>query len=167
MALRFRGEWTHKVDAKGRVSVPAPFRRVLEAGAPGWQSGDPVPFVVVKNQDSQPCLNVYSVAEIELIDDEIYALPRFTEERDRIARRLASGSANLTLDENGRFGLTAEMREKTGIGDQAVFSGMVERFQIWSPEGFEAVSSGAMPSEPDPENLFELIRAAKAKYNVQ
>ena len=34
MARRFRGESVHKVDAKGHVSIPAPFRRVLEEGDP-------------------------------------------------------------------------------------------------------------------------------------
>ena len=43
MGRRFRGESHHKVDAKGRVSIPASFRRVLEAGDPNWQSDAPDP----------------------------------------------------------------------------------------------------------------------------
>ena len=35
---RFRGEAENKVDAKGRISIPAPFRRILEEGAPDWSS---------------------------------------------------------------------------------------------------------------------------------
>ena len=36
---RFRGEAENKVDAKGRISIPAPFRRILEEGDPDWSSG--------------------------------------------------------------------------------------------------------------------------------
>lgn len=166
MALRFRGEWTHKVDAKGRVSVPAPFRRVLES-VEGWAEGAPVPLVVVKNQDRRACLNVYTTDEMALIDDDIAALPRFAKERDALSTMLASGSDNLTLDDNGRFGLSAAMKEKAGITDQAVFVGMIDSFQIWSPEGYAEHKANMLDwlQAPDaPDDLFVLMRAAQEKY---
>ena len=39
MVLSFTGEHTQKVDGKGRMSIPADFRRVLEAGDPEWTTG--------------------------------------------------------------------------------------------------------------------------------
>ncbi|WP_316015508.1 division/cell wall cluster transcriptional repressor MraZ [Roseobacter sp. HKCCA0434] len=166
MAQRFRGEWTHKVDAKGRVSVPAPFRRVLES-VQGWQSGDPVQLVVVLDQDERPCLNVYTTDEIDQIDDLIASLPRFAREREALSTRLASGAEHVTLDENGRFGLTKEMRAKAGIEGQAVFAGLIDSFQIWSPEGYEekkARMADWIKEERDPNDLFELLYAAQQKY---
>ena len=47
MIRRFRGESLHKVDAKGRVSVPAAFRRVLEEGDPDFSRGSSPNFVIV------------------------------------------------------------------------------------------------------------------------
>ena len=44
---RFRGEAENKVDSKGRVSIPAPFRRVLEEGDPDWSNGVNPNFVIV------------------------------------------------------------------------------------------------------------------------
>ncbi|MEM9123456.1 MAG: MraZ N-terminal domain-containing protein, partial [Pseudomonadota bacterium] len=39
MVRRFRGEFDQRVDGKGRMSIPASFRRVLEQGDPNWSSG--------------------------------------------------------------------------------------------------------------------------------
>ena len=44
---RFRGEFHQKVDGKGRVSIPADFRRVLESGDPSWSDGKAPEFVIV------------------------------------------------------------------------------------------------------------------------
>ena len=64
MIRRFRGESLHKVDAKGRVSVPAAFRRVLEEGDPDFTGGSYPNFVVVYGGVRGNCLEGYTISAI-------------------------------------------------------------------------------------------------------
>lgn len=128
-----------------------------------------MPLVVVKNQDRRACLNVYTTDEMALIDDDVAALPRFSKERDALSSLLAAGSDNTSLDDNGRFGLSTDMRAKAGITTQAVFVGMIDSFQIWSPEGYAAYKANMLEwlqAEPAPDDLFVLMNAAKEKYQT-
>ena len=74
MSRRFRGESEHKVDTKGRVSIPALFRRVLEAGDPDWQSGQNPQLVVVYGDHRRNYLECYTMEAIEEVDAKIDAL---------------------------------------------------------------------------------------------
>ena len=68
MARRFRGESVHKVDSKGRVSVPAPFRRVLEEGDPDWTPGANPNLVLVYGRMGRNCLEGYSMKSMEEVE---------------------------------------------------------------------------------------------------
>ena len=59
MTLGFTGEHTLKVDSKGRMSVPADFRRVLEAGDPDWTTGLQVGLYVIYGDHLKDSLHVY------------------------------------------------------------------------------------------------------------
>ena len=73
---RFRGESLHKIDAKGRVSIPALFRRVIQACDPNWQEGLPPELVIVYGDARRPFLECYTVEAIEEVDRKIDQLPR-------------------------------------------------------------------------------------------
>ena len=137
MLRRFRGESVHKVDGKGRVSVPASFRRVLEEGDPDWTEGLNPTFVLVYGSPSGRCLDGYTVEGIAKIDDKISRLPTFSPERKALERWLNTQSVYVQVDENGRMVLPARLREQIGLGDEATFAGMGEHFQIWAPKGFQ------------------------------
>lgn len=138
MARRFRGESVHKVDQKGRVSVPAQFRRVLEEGDPDWAPGLNPSLIIIYGRRSKRCLEGYSIAAIEEVENEIGALPRFSREREILERMLSTKSIQAQLDENGRIVLPAKLREMTGIEEEAVFAGMMDKFRIWSPDAYAA-----------------------------
>lgn len=136
MARRFRGESVHKVDAKGRVSIPAPFRRVLEEGDPDWTEGLHPNLVMIHGRDEMKCLECYSIAGMEELDDLVSNLPRFDEDRQYLEIVLSNNSSYAQVDENGRIVLSAKLRELIGATDEVVFSGLGEKFQIWRPATF-------------------------------
>ena len=161
MARWFRGEWTHRVDGKGRVSIPAPFRRVLEEGDPEWKEGLQPNFVIVYGRPGKRCLECYSMRGIERIDEQISRMPRFSKKREAFNRLFHSQSQPASVDETGRIVLTGKLRDHSGIADEAMFVGMGDFFQIWE-EGALAADQAALMSAIEEEvgadgDLFALL----------
>jgi MraZ protein len=134
---RFRGESLHKVDAKGRVSVPAAFRRVLEEGDPDFRVGCYPNFVIVYGGVRGTCLEGYTISSITKVDKLISRLPRFSKDREILERFINTRSTYMQLDETGRIVLSPRLKEKIGIEDEAIFAGMGEKFQIWEPKKYQ------------------------------
>ena len=133
---RFRGEAENKVDAKGRISIPAPFRRILEEGDPDWSSDLNPNLVIVYGRRNRKCLEGYSLRSIEIVDNLISNLPRYSNEREILERLLNSQSVQVQLDENGRIILPLKLRKLVDIESTAMFVGMGEKFQIWHPGNY-------------------------------
>ena len=133
---RFRGEAENKVDNKGRVSIPAAFRRILEEGDPDWSSGLNPNLVIVYGRRNRKCLEGYSIGSIEIVDNLVSNLPRYSKEREILERLLNSQSIYIQLDENGRIILPLKLRKLVEIQTTAVFVGMGEKFQIWNPTNY-------------------------------
>ena len=138
MIRRFRGESLHKVDLKGRVSVPAPFRRVLEDGDPEFKTGSNPNFVIVYGGVKTPCLEAYTMKSISTVDQLISKLPRFSREREILERFINTQSLYIQLDENGRIVLPPKLKAFIGLEGEAIFAGMGEKFQIWEPKTYES-----------------------------
>src|SRR5690606_6673285 len=98
VARRFRGSDTFKVDAKGRVSIPAPFRRVIEASDPDWREGLRANIVIVYGNDRQNWLEVYTMRAIEEIDEQIEDMQRGSPERLMLEERMYGQSVETQID---------------------------------------------------------------------
>ena len=144
MARRFRGESHNKVDAKGRVAVPAPFRRVLEAGDPDWQDGLRAQLVIVYGGETQKFLQCYTIEAIDAVDTLIDAMPRGSIEREMVELEF-NGQSHPTEVVDGRIGLPQKLRDKIGLelGEEAFFIATGDTFRIWKPETFKAQISKA------------------------
>lgn len=140
--MHFSGTITQRVDGKGRVSIPADFRRVLEAGDPQF---DPevkrVRMRVVYGDDSRRCLEVYPLAQFDDLMKRIAMLPQGSDEREILELCYVSGSEQIEVDADGRTVFAQRFRDHIGLsrdGGEAVFAGALDTFRIWTPEEFEA-----------------------------
>jgi MraZ protein len=135
---QFRGESVNKVDQKGRVSVPASFRRTIEQGDPDWAPGQNPTFVLIYGMPSGNCLEGYTMEGAAALDAKVARLPSFSKQRRALERLLSTQSVYVQVDENGRIVLPLRLREKFGLDPEAYFAGMGEHFQVWSPAAYEA-----------------------------
>lgn len=137
MARRFRGSETFKVDAKGRVSIPAPFRRVIEESDPDWREGLRPNIVIVYGGDRQDWLEVYTMRATHEIDEQIEDMQRGSAERLLLEERMYGKSLEAQIDDDGRLVLPQRLREKIGLTSEAFFISAGDYFKIWKPETYE------------------------------
>ncbi len=127
MAL-FLSTFTNKVDKKGRVSVPAPFRAAL---ADQLHHG-----VVLFSSNQHPCLEGFDWAKMDEISDRMDHYDLFSDDQDDLATTIFGESIQLLFDSEGRVTLPAELIEAASLGDRVTFVGLGRKFQIWNPEMF-------------------------------
>lgn len=168
MSRRFRGESHHKVDAKGRVSIPASFRRVIEAADPNWTTGLAPELVIVYGDHRRSYLECYTMEAIEEVDAKIDALPRGSRERKMLQRMFHGQSFPTTIDETGRLVLPAKLRNKIDLDKEAFFIAAGDTFQIWKPETYEAEELASteewldeLPEDFDPLEYLDAAPSAK------
>ena len=153
MALEhlFQGSALNAVDAKGRVSVPAFLRTVIE------RRGDARTIVLAKHSQFA-CLDAYDPAYAALKHAK---LERLLEKQEYNAdaqliyqqRNLMAFAATeeVPYDRSGRVLLPPMMRRKGGIADLALFLGTGETFQIWNPQTL-------LGDDNIPEDLKDICR---------
>ncbi|MEP5154166.1 division/cell wall cluster transcriptional repressor MraZ [Planktotalea sp.] len=169
MSRRFRGESHHKVDTKGRVSIPASFRRVIEAADPNWTEGLAPELVIVYGDHRRNYLECYTMEAIEEVDAKIDALPRGSMQRKMLQRMFHGQSFPTTIDETGRLVLPAKLRSKIDLEKEAFFIAAGDTFQIWKTETYEAEELARteewleeLPEDFDPLEFLDTAPAASA-----
>ena len=147
MARRFRGESDHKVDTKGRVSIPASFRRVIEQGDPDWTEGLPPRLILVYGGRTRAYLEGFTVEAMDEVDDKIAKHPRGSAQRKAMERLYSAQSIETEVDNTGRIVLPAKLREKLGLDATARFVASGDTFEIWHPDTYEAAIEAAEAAE--------------------
>ena len=137
---RFVSTFTNKIDAKGRVSIPASFRAVLErdAYAGGGSSG----IYCYPSLDAR-ALDCGGERLAEKIDGLLAGLPDYSDERDQLSVALYGDVQVLSLDGDGRIVLPEALRAHAGISTQVTFVGLGGKFQMWEPSAFEVRRNAA------------------------
>lgn len=144
MAEAFRGEFYQKVDTKARVSIPAAFRRILDADDVPSAEFPRTRLIMIYGGKSRKFVECYSKAGADRLAKLIQQLAPGTKERLKAERNLITLSATVEIDEDGRIVLPAKVREKIGLaaedllGAEAAFAGTLDRFQLWKRATYEA-----------------------------
>lgn len=169
LARRFRGSEEVKVDAKGRVSIPAKFRRVFESADPDFDSArNRAQLVVVYGFADWTHLRLYTMQAIDEIDDAISDLPRGSSDRIYLETLMNGLSEEAEIDGDGRLVLPQRLREKIGLDDRAFFMAQGDYLKVSTPETHDAdlaAIAAAVPAlEPgaDPLSLLAAPAAADA-----
>ena len=131
---RFVSTFTNKIDAKGRVSIPAPFRAVLERD--GYGSGSLGGIYCYPSLDA-PALDAGGERLAKKIDGLLAGLPDYSDERDELSVALYGDVQILSIDGDGRIVLPEVLRKHAGLDGSVTFVGLGGKFQMWEPGQFE------------------------------
>lgn len=146
---RFVSHYTARLDAKGRMSIPAPFRAVLARD--GFDGLYCYPAL------GRPAVEAGGNALLAEIEALIARFPPYSEERDSFATALYGTSETLKIDGEGRIVLSERLKTHAGIGEAAVLVGLGHKFQIWEPQQFRTQLAEAT----------ERLRAMKQRLGSQ
>lgn len=140
----FIGEYTNKIDEKGRVAVPVKFRAKLSSGA-----------VVTRGLDN--CLFLYSREEWEKLAQKLAGLPLSQASARAFARLMLAGAMDVNMDKQGRVVLPGYLRTFASIAKSAVVAGLFNRIEIWNEENWKKYKGEAEKDSSDiAEKLAEL-----------
>lgn len=120
----FMGEYSHSIDAKGRLIMPAKYREQLGSE-----------FVVTKGLDG--CLFVYPQEEWQSIETKFREVPLTTKDARKFSRFFFAGAAACEIDKQGRILLPSVLREFAGLEKDVVLVGVLNRIEIWDKAKWE------------------------------
>jgi len=125
--------YRHGLDEKRRVQIPAKWR-------PAQPDFTFTAFVWPHGTLSGACLLVLPPELMHNLVQKLRTLSYGDPQSSALRRILGSRSEGLVLDKNGRVCLPETMAKTIGLRHEAVLVGLIDRFEIWSPERYEAAS---------------------------
>lgn len=123
------GTYECKVDAKGRLLLPAPLKKQLAASL---QDG-----FVLKRSVFQPCLELYPMTEWNLMMQKINKLNRFVKKNNDFIRRFTAGVKVVEIDNLGRLLIPKDLVSFGNISKDVVFASAVNILEIWDKNLYE------------------------------
>lgn len=128
VVLVFMGEYSHTLDAKGRLIIPAKFRHQL---------GDK--FVVTRWMEH--ALRAMPMPIWEKLETQLNELPLGKKEARQFKRFVLAGAMEAEIDKQGRIIVPANLREYAGLEKDIIVTGSGDSFEIWQAVRWQAYTS--------------------------
>ena len=128
----FLGTHEYKVDNKGRLPLPPKFRKDIVDG-------------LVLTMIADDCITVYTQeAFAQMTSNQLPGSFSMSDDQRRVNRHIFSNANEVSIDNQGRIALPANLRERCGITTGAVILGISNSFEIWDTERYkkEQISAG-------------------------
>ncbi len=126
---RFLSNATNKIDAKGRVSVPAPFRTVL--------TRLDIQDLYAIQDFLYPAITIGGPDLLDRYEKTVAEADPFSPDANEMSLLIHGGGVFMKLDGEGRLMVTDFVRTYTGISDHVTFVGRSDHFQLWDPARYE------------------------------
>lgn len=141
----FLGEFECKLDAKGRLMLPAGLRKQMpEVEREG----------LVMNRGFEKHLVIYTRKEWDAIVEDLSKLNQYEKKTREFIRYFTRGATELSLDAAGRILLPKSLMEYAGIGADAVLASQFNKIEVWAKDAYDA----QLDNEPDNfSNLAEEV----------
>ncbi len=137
----FIGEYSHSVDAKNRLSLPAKFRKELKTGA-----------VVTRGLDN--CLFVYTKKDWQTVAAKLASTPFGKADARGFSRVMLAGAMDVQLDSLGRILLPDYLKQYASIKKKVVVAGLYDRLEIWDENNWKTYKNKI---EKDANKLAEAM----------
>lgn len=139
------GTYECKIDAKGRLMVPASLKKQL----PSLESG-----FVLKRSVFDKCVELWPKSEWDVMMLKINGLNRFVKKNNDFIRKFMAGVKMVEIDDAGRLLITKDLIDFAGISKDLVLTSKVNIIEIWDKELYEQSISG---DDMDFANLAEEV----------
>lgn len=123
----FTSEYESKLDAKGRMVLPARIKAQLPEGS----------NELVIRRGFEQCLIIYPMVEFRKVFSKISGLNEFNEEYRKLQRNFLSGVVTVELDNNARFLIPKNMLAYANIDKEVILVGMGNKVEVWNPAIYE------------------------------
>lgn len=120
----FRGANALNLDTKGRLAIPAIYRRGLAECCNSK-------MVVTVNNTQEKCLWLYPLDQWEIVEQKVAALSSFDPNHQKLKRFLLGYASDVALDKSGRILLSCPLREFAGLDKEIMLVGQSNKFEIW------------------------------------
>ena len=146
----FSGRFDHAIDEKGRVSIPARFREVLQ------RDGEETLMITNWTHLNERCLALYPPSQWVKLIGRLSQRGTFDPATQTLQLFLLGGAHEVQVDRQGRILIPPNLREYARFDRDVTFSAMTDNFQLWDRTVLQRVVEAAAQQMSNPEFLAKL-----------
>jgi MraZ protein len=146
----FSGRFDHSIDEKGRVSIPAKFREVLQR-----ENHDRL-YITKFPHDGEWCLALYPPSQWDVLNANLRSKPRFDPLVRAFETVVVGGAHEVPVDRQGRILIPTKLRTEAHLDREVTFSARQDHFQLWDKQILEKVLKTTEERILEPEFFAKL-----------